>query len=218
MFKVKFFIVLLALVGTASFPVSSYAGSGWGRVVAADAADAMPDIGVGMVEDAIMAPPARGFGGPVVLVRGLTYQDWLQRQRPPGAILYNMPCTVSDGVREHGVPCEAVAAALSGQFIPGVYPVEQPALAYAGDAPCYYDDGWNGPGYYRRGSAWNRGYGWSGHHLSGGPRRARFGHAGSVWSRRLSWRIYCVRIKLASPLNLMAAAQPFRYRRGRHRT
>jgi hypothetical protein len=180
MFKVKFFIVLLALAGTASFPVSSFAGSGWGRVVAADAADAMPDIGVGMVEDAIMAPPAPGFGGPVVLVRGLTYQDWLQRQRPPGAILYNMPCTVSDGVREHGVPCEAVAVALSGQFIPGVYPVEQPALAYAGDAPCYYDDGWNGPGYYRRGSAWNRGYGWSGHHLSGGPRRARFGRAGFV--------------------------------------
>ena len=163
MFKIKVSIVLLALVGAASFPVSSYA---------ADAADVMTDLGVGMVEDAMMAPPAPGFGGPVVLVRGVTYQDWLQRQHPPGAILYNMPCTVSDGVHQRGVPCEAVAAALSGEFIPGVYPVEQPVLAYAGDAPCYYDDGWNGPGYYLRGSAWNCGYGWSGRHLSGGRRSA----------------------------------------------
>jgi len=178
MFKVKFFIVLLALVGTASFPVSSYAGSGLGREVLADAADAMTDIGIGMVEDAMMAPPPPGFAGPVVPVRGLTYQDWLQSQHPPGAILYNMPCTVSDGVRQHGVPCEAVAAALSGQFIPGVYPVEQPVLAYAEVEPCYYDDGWNGPGYYLRGSAWRRGYGWSGRHLSGGRRAVGFGHAG----------------------------------------
>ena len=62
MFKMKFFIVLLALVGAASFPVSSYA---------ADAADAMTGIGVGMVEDAIIVPPPP-FGGPVVLVRGVT--------------------------------------------------------------------------------------------------------------------------------------------------
>jgi hypothetical protein len=58
MFKVKFFIALLALVGTASFPVSSYAGSALGREVLADAADAMTDIGIGMVEDAMMAPPS----------------------------------------------------------------------------------------------------------------------------------------------------------------
>jgi hypothetical protein len=165
MFNARFFIVLLALVGTASFPSD-----------AADAADAMTDIGFGMVEDAVLAPPPPLFGGPVVLVRGLTYQDWLLRRHPPGAILYNMPCTVSDGVHQHGVPCKAVAAALSGQFIPGVYPVEQPALAY--DAPCYYDGGWNGPGYYRRGFAWRRGYGWSGRHLSGGRRSVGFGHAG----------------------------------------
>ena len=162
MFKVKFFIALLALVGAASFPVSSYAGSGWGSEAPVDAVDAVTDIGVGIV----------------VPVRGLSYQDWLQRQHPPGAILYNMPCTVSDGVHQHGVPCEAVAAALSGQFIPGVYPVEQPALAYAYVEPCYYDDGWNGPGYYLRGSAWNCGYGWTGRHLSSGPRRMAFGRAG----------------------------------------
>ena len=63
MFKIKVSIVLLALVGAASFPVSSHA---------ADAADAMTDLGVGIVEDAMMAPPAPGFGVPVVLVRGVT--------------------------------------------------------------------------------------------------------------------------------------------------
>lgn len=37
-----------------------------------------------------------------------------------------------------------------------------------GDAPCYYAAGWNGPGCYRRGFAWRRGYGSSGQHLSVG--------------------------------------------------
>ena len=163
MFKARLFVVLLALGGAASFLMSSHA---------ADAAD----VGFGVVEEEAVAPPPPAFGGPVVLVRGLTYEDWLLRRHPPGAILYNMPCTVSDGVREHGVPCEAAAAALSGPFIPGVYPVEQPVLVY--DAPCYYEYGWNGPGYYLRGTAWNRGYGWRGRHLSGGRRSAGFGHVG----------------------------------------
>lgn len=163
MFKMKSFFAILVLAGSMSFPASSSAGGYF-------------------IEDVVVVAPAPG----------LTYQDWLLRQHPPGAILYNRPCTVSDGVREHGVPCEAVAAALSGPYVPGVYPVEQPVLAYVVDEPCYYPDGWNGPGYYRRGFAWNRGYGWSGRHWSGARHAAGFGrtsyHGGGRVASRSNWR------------------------------
>ncbi len=158
MFKMKSFFAILVLAGSMSFPASSSAG-------------------VYLVEDVMMVPPAPQAVVLVAPAPGLTYQDWLLRRHPPGGIIYNRPCTVSDGVREHGVPCEAVAAALSGPYIPGVYPVEQPALAYIVDEPCFYPDGWNGPGYYRRGFAWRRGYGWSGHHPSGARHVAGFGRA-----------------------------------------
>ncbi|MGC1861583.1 MAG: hypothetical protein WA733_10770 [Methylocystis sp.] len=144
-----------------------------------------------LVEDVAMVPLAPQAVVLVAPAPGLTYQDWLLRRHPPGGIIYNRPCTVSDGVREHGVPCEAVAAALSGPYIPGVYPVELPALAYIVDEPCFYPDGWNGPGYYRRGFAWNRGYGWSGRHLSGARHAAGFGrarfHGGGRVASRSNW-------------------------------
>ena len=33
---------------------------------------------------------------------------------------------------------------------------------FGGQNYCWYDDGWQGPGYYYCGYAWRRGYGWGG--------------------------------------------------------
>jgi hypothetical protein len=71
----------------------------------------------------------------------VTYQDWLVRQLPTGSTLYNRPCTVSNGDRQLGVPCEAVAAALAGPLERGVFPAVPVTLAYPDDAPIYYVNG-----------------------------------------------------------------------------
>ena len=41
-------------------------------------------------------------------------------------------------------------------------PVQQVQFFYDGRNYCWYDDGWQGPGFYLCGFAWNEGYGWGG--------------------------------------------------------
>ena len=61
-----------------------------------------------------------------------------------------------------------------------IAPVEkaQVSCPFFSDGVCYcwYDDAWNGPGWYQCGYAWNNGFGWGGgwgwhhwHHGWGGP-------------------------------------------------
>jgi hypothetical protein len=54
-------------------------------------------------------------------------------------------------------------------------PIEQAAYFYGGAEYCFYPNGWRGPGFYRCGFAFRRGYGWGGplgwRGWGGGPRR-----------------------------------------------
>lgn len=66
-------------------------------------------------------------------------------------------------------------------------PIEQAQFVFGGQAYCWYDNGWQGPGWSWCGSAWNNGVGWGGgygwHGWRGGhPGGARVGgvHAGGV--------------------------------------
>ena len=40
--------------------------------------------------------------------------------------------------------------------------IEQAQFIFGGRNYCWYDDGWQGPGYYWCGYAWRRGFGWGG--------------------------------------------------------
>jgi hypothetical protein len=78
----------------------------------------------------------------------------------------------------------------------GVYRTgDQPMLDavqffYAGRSYCWYDNGWDGPGFYwcgyawRRGFGWGGGYGWHGWHGGHGGGRGGFshGHGGRTFS------------------------------------
>jgi hypothetical protein len=72
-----------------------------------------------------------------------------------------------------GVAALAGGTSVSAAVVPaipmaGVYaPADQPALQkaqflFGGRNYCFYDDAWNGPGFYYCGYAWQRGYGWGG--------------------------------------------------------
>jgi len=60
--------------------------------------------------------------------------------------------------------------------------VERAQFIWLGHNYCWYDDGWNGPGWYwcgqylSSGIGWGGGYGW--HHWHGGHPGGRGGHAG----------------------------------------
>jgi hypothetical protein len=56
------------------------------------------------------------------------------------------------------------ATALPVGLLPTASPtnVEQVQFFYGGRDYCWYDDGWQGPGFYWCGYAWRRGIGWGG--------------------------------------------------------
>ena len=58
----------------------------------------------------------------------------------------------------------AVADGVLGARAPftQIAPVEKTQFFFGGQNYCWYDDGWQGPGYYYCGYAWRRGYGWGG--------------------------------------------------------
>jgi hypothetical protein len=68
------------------------------------------------------------------------------------------------------------------------FSIIEPARMWGGQSYCWYDDGWNGAGWYQCGYAKRRGYGWGGpygwhgwgmHHMGMG----RWGHhmGGCCW-------------------------------------
>jgi hypothetical protein len=161
MTKSNAWTAIFAVVGALSFAAPSHAAEPTGAYVAA-------------ASDAVAAPLY--FPEPVVVAAPeVTYQEWLLTRLPHGVPIYNRPCTVSDGVKERGVPCETVAAALSGHLRRGVYPGDPVIMAYPGDVDVYV----NGlprahHPHYRRHAHYV--HGWAGHH---GPHVIYgYGHGG----------------------------------------
>jgi hypothetical protein len=62
------------------------------------------------------------------------------------------------------LPLAGSAEAAMGGALPStqILPVEQAQFFFLGHNFCWYDDGWQGPGWYWCGYAWNNGYGWGG--------------------------------------------------------
>lgn len=68
---------------------------------------------------------------------------------------------------------QAAPAGPLGQLGADINLIEKAQYVYRGRSYCWYDRGWNGPGWYRCGYATRRGYGWGGPH----------GWNAWVWSR-----------------------------------
>ena len=62
------------------------------------------------------------------------------------------------------LPLAGSAEAAMGGALPStqILPVEQAQFFLLGHNFCWYDGGWQGPGWYWCGYAWNNGYGWGG--------------------------------------------------------
>jgi hypothetical protein len=62
------------------------------------------------------------------------------------------------------LPLAGAAEAAIGGALPStqILPVEQAQFFFNGQNYCWYDDGWQGPGWYWCGYAWNNGQGWGG--------------------------------------------------------
>jgi hypothetical protein len=89
------------------------------------------------------------------------------------------------------LPLAGSAEAAIGAALPStqILPVETAQFFYLGHNFCWYDDGWQGPGWYWCDYAWNTGYGWGGgdgwrgwnrgayHGPTSAPRPGPVGHA-----------------------------------------
>ncbi len=62
------------------------------------------------------------------------------------------------------LPLAGAAEAAIGGALPSsqILPVEKAQFFFGGQNYCWYDDGWQGPGWYWCGYAWNNGQGWGG--------------------------------------------------------
>ncbi len=62
------------------------------------------------------------------------------------------------------LPLAGAAEAAIGAALPStqILPVEKAQFFFGGQNYCWYDDGWQGPGWYWCGYAWNNGQGWGG--------------------------------------------------------
>jgi len=62
------------------------------------------------------------------------------------------------------LPLAGAAEAAIGSALPSaqILPVEKAQFFFNGQNYCWYDDGWQGPGWYWCGYAWNNGQGWGG--------------------------------------------------------
>jgi hypothetical protein len=97
------------------------------------------------------------------------------------------------------LPLAGSAEAAMGGALPStqVLPIENAQFFFLGHNFCWYDGGWQGPGWYWCGYAWNNGYGWGGgdgwhgwsrsqwsgnHRPNGAPPPRPVGHAPLVHS------------------------------------
>jgi len=62
------------------------------------------------------------------------------------------------------LPLAGAAEAAIGGALPSteILPVENAQFFFGGQNYCWYDEGWQGPGWYWCGYAWNNGQGWGG--------------------------------------------------------
>ncbi len=62
------------------------------------------------------------------------------------------------------LPLAGSANAAMGGALPAtqILPIENAQFFFLGHNFCWYDGGWQGPGWYWCGYAWNNGYGWGG--------------------------------------------------------
>ncbi len=62
------------------------------------------------------------------------------------------------------LPLAGAAEAAIGVALPAsqILPVEKAQFFFGGQNYCWYDNGWQGPGFYWCGYAWNNGQGWGG--------------------------------------------------------
>jgi hypothetical protein len=93
-----------------------------------------------------------------------------------GAAFMTLPA--SAGVIANGVPALENSGA-----------IENVAYVWRGHSYCFYLNGWHGPGWYRCGWAWRRGFGWGGvlgwNGWNAGPRaRMHFGNHRHGWHGR----------------------------------
>lgn len=75
------------------------------------------------------------------------------------------------------LPLAGSAEAAVGAALPSteILPIEKAQFFFLGRNYCWYDDGWQGPGWYWCGYAWNNGYGWGGGYGWNGWRGGRRG-------------------------------------------
>ena len=61
------------------------------------------------------------------------------------------------------LPLAGSAEAAMGGVVPAtqLLPIEQAQFFFLGHNFCWYDDGWQGPGWYWCNYAWRSGYGWA---------------------------------------------------------
>ena len=94
--------------------------------------------------------------------------------------LAGLALAVSTGM---ALPLAGAAQAAMGGALPStqVLPVEQAQFFFLGHNFCWYDDGWQGPGWYWCNYAWRSGYGWGGGDGWRGWNRGQWhGHRGPV--------------------------------------
>jgi len=76
------------------------------------------------------------------------------------------------------LPLAGAAEAAIGGALPSteILPVENAQFFFGGQNYCWYDTGWQGPGWYWCGYAWNSGHGWGGGEGWHGWRRGSHDH------------------------------------------
>jgi hypothetical protein len=81
------------------------------------------------------------------------------------------------------LPMAGSAQAAMGGALPStqVLPIEQAQFFFLGHNFCWYEDGWQGPGWYWCNYAWRSGYGWGGGDGWHGWNRGQWRHHEGQW-------------------------------------
>lgn len=129
-------IFLMAVVVTTVFSPPAHAG--FFRELAHEAGLTGVEVAADAAIDALNRPAVSG--GPMYYPASPVYSPyaaWMLPRLPQGAVLYNRPCTFSDGITTSAVPCPGTLIS------PAVYQpiVEQPALNFINAGYAYVGGG-----------------------------------------------------------------------------
>lgn len=92
----------------------------------------------------------------------------MKKYNPSGAGAVALGLMLAAGAASAAPTMESADHGTSARLISGVYtPADRPLLekaqyVWGGRSYCWYDNGWQGAGFYRCGYAWRRGWGWGG--------------------------------------------------------